>query len=152
MTEPAGGFAWNDLWRGRRYVVCGAGHGMGFATARALVEAGAHVLVHARRAESVDQAIRQLTAWASPAQRVAGLAADLSEPGAAARVAAAAQEAFGKLHGWVANTGGPPPGRALEITDGQWQQAFDGTFLAVVRMLHAAAPLCAIALLYRWDF
>ncbi|MBI5838350.1 MAG: SDR family oxidoreductase [Candidatus Eisenbacteria bacterium] len=129
------------MWRGRHYVVCGAGHGMGFATARSLVEAGAHVLVHARRAESVEAAVDRLRGWAAPEQRIAGVATDLSTPQGADLVGAAAREAFGALHGWVANTGGPPPGRAMEITDPQWQQAFDGTFLSVVRMLRAAAPL-----------
>jgi len=141
VSQTPSNFAWGDLWRGRRYVVCGAGHGMGLATARALADAGAHVLVHALRDASVQAAVKQLSERASPAQKIAGCAADLSTPDGAARVAAAAQEAFGRLHGWVANTGGPPPGKALELSDAHWQQAFDGTFLAVVRMLRAAAPL-----------
>ena len=135
------GFDWSGLWKDRRYVVCGSGHGMGFATAHALVQAGAQVLVHARREESVRSAVETLSKLAGAAGRVHGCAADLSAAGGAASVADAARAAFGRLHGWVANTGGPPPGRALDVTEAQWQQAFDGTFLAVVRMLHAAAPL-----------
>lgn len=135
------GFDWSGLWKDRRYVVCGSGHGMGFATAKELVDAGARVLVHARREESVKAALESLSRLPGAAGRVHGLAADLATPGGAAAVAEAARAAFGRLDGWVANTGGPPPGRAMDITDAQWQQAFEGTFLGAVRMLRAAAPL-----------
>ena len=132
---------WNDLWRGRKYVVCGSGHGMGFATAKLLLESGASVLVHARTDESVQAALEALRPAASSPDALQGIAANLSEPDSAARVAAAAYKAFGNLDGWVANTGGPPAGKALALTEDQWKLAFEGTFLSVVRMLHAALPL-----------
>jgi 3-oxoacyl-[acyl-carrier protein] reductase len=141
LTGTQQGFAWNDLWRGRNYVVCGAGHGMGFATARALIEAGANVLVHARRQESVGEAVKRLAGWTTASQQLVGVASDLSTPAGAGAVAARARETLGTLNGWVANTGGPAPGKAMAITDAQWQQAFEGTFLSVVRMLREAAPL-----------
>ncbi len=133
---------WAGLWRGKNYVVCGSGHGMGFATARELLGAGANVLVHARREESVAGALEKLRPVAAQGGgRVAGVAADLARFDGASRVAAAAATELGRLHGWVANTGGPKPGRALELTEEHWQSAFENTFLAAVRMVHAAVPL-----------
>ena len=69
------------------------------------------------------------------------MSADLSDPGGAAAVADAARGRLGRIHGWVANTGGPPPGRALEVGDDDWRKSFEGTFMAVVRMVRAATPL-----------
>lgn len=132
---------WNDLWKGKNFVVCGSGHGIGFATARVLVESGANVLVHARREESVSAALAELRKWTSPGQKVAGVPADLSLPQGADAIASAARTQLGELQGWVANTGGPPAGRALSLTEEQWRTSFEGTFLSVVRMMHAAREL-----------
>ncbi len=132
---------WNDLWKGKNYVVCGSGHGIGFATAKVLVEAGANVLVHARREESVSSALSELLKCTGPGQKVAGVPADLSSPDGAGAVASAARAQLGALHGWVANTGGPPAGRALALTEDQWRASFEGTFLSVVRMVHASREL-----------
>lgn len=132
---------WSELWRGRNYVVCGSGHGMGFATARALVEAGGNVLLHARREESVRAAEARLRPLLAPGQELHGVTADLSADSGATTVAGFAADRLGAIHGWVANTGGPPPGRALEVTEAQWDAAYRGTFLAVVRMLRSAEPL-----------
>ena len=132
---------WNDLWRGRKYVVCGSGHGMGFATARVLLEAGARVMVHARSEESVAGALEALRPAADSTEGLCGVAADLADATGAATVAEAAKAAFGTVDGWLANTGGPPAGKALALTEDQWKTAFEGTFLSVVRMLHAAVPL-----------
>lgn len=78
----------------RRYVVTGASSGIGECVARMLLDRGDSVLLVARRAE-------RLAALAAgrPAARV--FAADLSERGAAARVAGEAKAALGPLDGFV---------------------------------------------------
>ena len=45
---------------GRRFLLTGASRGLGFATARALVDDGARVLVSSRSPESVDAAVDSL--------------------------------------------------------------------------------------------
>ena len=45
---------------GRGYLLTGASRGLGFATARALVDDGARVLLSSRSAESVDAAAAAL--------------------------------------------------------------------------------------------
>ena len=45
---------------GRGYLLTGASRGLGFATARSLVDDGARVLLSSRGAESVAQAVAEL--------------------------------------------------------------------------------------------
>jgi 3-oxoacyl-[acyl-carrier protein] reductase len=97
---------------GRVAVVTGAGRraGIGFATARRLVDAGASVLVHAWTPYDVREygapdgearaAIEELRAGGG---RVELLEADFSDADAPARVIAAAREAFGRVDILVVN-------------------------------------------------
>ena len=50
---------------GRGFLLTGASRGLGFATARALVDDGARVLISSRSAESVDAAVSALGPAAS---------------------------------------------------------------------------------------
>lgn len=52
---------------------------------------------------------------------------------------AAAQGKFGRIDGALVNTGGPPAGRAGDVSDEAWRTAFDAVFLPAVRMTRAVA-------------
>ena len=77
---------------------------------------------------------------ASSARRRRPAAADLAEPGAAETIAAALD---GPLHGVLLNHGGPPFGRALELSDDEWQRAFDLVLRGPIRLLRALVPRLA---------
>src|SRR5262245_51237891 len=99
---------------GRQVVVGGASKGLGRAIAEALLAEGAHVLVVSR-----DPA----AAAAELGERATPCAADLATPEGIEAVAEAAV-ALGEVDGLLVNTGGPPPGLALDITDEQWEGAY----------------------------
>ncbi len=113
---------------GRTYVVTGASSGLGFASARVLVDEGASVVVVARHAEAVDRAVTELGPTA------VGLVADLADPGTAAAAIAKARERFGRIDGALVSVGGPPTGRVTTTTDEQWRGAFESVFLGPVRL------------------
>ena len=50
-------------------------------------------------------------------------------------------ESYGQLDAVVNNTGHPPKGELLEITDADWHQAFDLLLMNVVRMCRLVVPL-----------
>ena len=114
---------------GKAFVVTGGSRGLGLAAATTLVAEGASVVVSARSPDAVASAAEALGAT--------GVVADLADPGAAGRLVAAAQEAFGRLDGALISVGGPPAGAALELSDEQWQAAFDSVFLGAVRLCRA---------------
>ncbi|MFD7836624.1 SDR family oxidoreductase [Streptomyces sp. NPDC059761] len=117
----------------RVYVVTGATRGLGFASARELAADGAKVIMTGR------DATRAAEAAASLGPNAVGVAADNSDPEAAAALVATAKERFGRLDGILISVGGPAPGSAASNTDEQWAAAFESVFLGAVRLARAAA-------------
>jgi 3-oxoacyl-[acyl-carrier protein] reductase len=122
---------------GRAALVVGASRGLGRATAEALVAEGARVMLCARHEATLADVAGALAAEGGHVETVA---ADISEPSAPASVVAATADAFGRVDIVVANAGGPPPGRALEVDDDALRSAFEANFLSAVRLVRAALP------------
>ncbi|WNI32731.1 SDR family oxidoreductase [Streptomyces sp. ITFR-6] len=117
----------------RVYIVTGATRGLGNATARALVDDGAKVIITGRDESSVRAAAEELGPDA------VGLAADNADPAVAQRLVDTALEGCGRLDGILISVGGPAPGSAADNTDEQWQSAFESVFLGAVRLARVAA-------------
>jgi 3-oxoacyl-[acyl-carrier protein] reductase len=112
---------------GRTAIVCGASSGLGLASAEALAEEGADVVMFARRGDLLEQ----------EAKRIGGIAVvgDVRE-----RAVRAAVDAHGGLDILVPNSGGPPPSHADEIDAEQVQSAVELLLLPVVRLVRLALP------------
>jgi 3-oxoacyl-[acyl-carrier protein] reductase len=67
-------------------------------------------------------------------------AGDVTDPDEPARLVAATVERFGGLDILVANAGGPPPGRALDLGDEQLEAALNANLLTSVRLVREALP------------
>ena len=72
-------------------------------------------------------------------------AGDVTDPGEPARLVAATVERFGALDILVANAGGPPPGRALDLDDDALEAALNANLLTSVRLVREAAAPHAVA-------
>jgi 3-oxoacyl-[acyl-carrier protein] reductase len=118
--------------KGRTAIVCGASSGLGLASAEALAEEGANVVMFARREELLEQEARRIGATA--------VVGDVREPADIERVVNAALESFGALDILVPNSGGPPPSRAEEIDADDVQAAVELLLLPVVRLVRLALP------------
>src|SRR6478672_4333416 len=121
---------------GRRFLLTGASRGLGFATARALVDDGARVLISSRSPESVTAAVEEL----GGAPTAAGLAADLADPDAAERLATEAVERLGGLDGVLLSVGGPTPGTVLTSSEDAWRAGVDSVLLGPLRLVKALVP------------
>jgi 3-oxoacyl-[acyl-carrier protein] reductase len=124
---------------GRGYLLTGASRGLGFATARALVDDGARVLVSSRGTGSVDRAVEEL----GGAPAASGVAADLADPGAAEQLVAAARERLDRVDGALISVGGPAPGAVLDAADDDWRAALDSLVLGPLRLVRALLPSLA---------
>ncbi|MBC6461792.1 SDR family oxidoreductase [Actinomadura sp. HBU206391] len=87
-------------------VVTGAGRGIGAATAIALAEAGADLVISARTEEQLRKVADEIEARG---RRALVVPADLSDLDAAAALADTAAEAFGRIDVVVNNVGGAMP-------------------------------------------
>lgn len=129
----------------RAFVVTAASSGLGRAAAQQLVAEGGRVVLVARRAELLAEAVSQM----GPDRAVA-LAADLTDASTAETACALALDAFGRLDGALVSVGGPPAGSVLETSEEQWRAAFESVFLAALRVSravvrHGTAPDLCIA-------
>lgn len=114
-------------------VVTAASKGLGRACAQALAAEGARVVLNARN----TAALEELATTMDNAIIVAG---DITDPALPSRLVDAAIERWGRVDIVVANAGGPPTGRALDVTDEQILDAVTANTLASVRLARAAVP------------
>src|SRR4051794_26748 len=118
--------------RDKSFVVGGASRGIGRAIAGELVGAGARVLLLSRSAEAVEAAASELGELATP------LAADIAAADTPERVRAALGDG---LDGVVVNSGGPPLGRALDVSDDDWRGSYELLIGGPLRLLRELVPL-----------
>jgi 3-oxoacyl-[acyl-carrier protein] reductase len=123
---------------GKRALVAAASRGLGKAIALRLAEEGASLAICARDAERLEKAaeeIRQRTG-----AEVLAVPTDLTDYEQIKRLVRRAEEHFGGVDILVANAGGPPPGPFLELSDEQWQAAFQLTLMSAVRLAREVLP------------
>ncbi|MCZ2826966.1 MULTISPECIES: SDR family oxidoreductase [unclassified Modestobacter] len=121
---------------GRGLLLTGASRGLGLATARALVDDGARVLISSRSPESVDAAVASL----GGAPAASGLAADLADPSAAEELVGAAVDRLGRVDGVLISVGGPAPGSVLEVPEDAWRAGVESVLLGPLRLIRALVP------------
>jgi len=123
--------------RGRVALVTAASKGLGRAAALALAGEGAAVAICARGEEALRRTEQDLVAGGGD---VLATVADVTDPGAPRRLVEATVERFDRLDIVVANAGGPPPGRALDVDDDALRSALEANFLTSVRLVREAVP------------
>lgn len=119
-------------------VVTGAGRGIGAATAVALAEAGADVVISARTADQLEQVAERVRA---AGRRALVVPADLSDTEAVAGLAHAAYDGFGRLDTVVNNVGGTIPNAFLDTDVGYLEEAFHFNVSTAHALSRAAVPL-----------
>jgi len=118
--------------KGRTAIVTGASSGLGLASAEALAAEGANVALVGRRRDLLER----------EAERIGGLAVrgDVTAPRDLERAVETTLEAFGGLDVLVWNSGGPPPGGALDVTPESLEQALELMLQPAVRLVHLCLP------------
>lgn len=123
---------------GKVAVVTGAGRGIGAASAIALAEAGADVVISARTEEQLREVA---TAVEQTGRRAHVVAADLSDETSVRGLATAAQEVFGRLDIVVNNVGGAMPCTYLDTSVRAMEQAFHFNVSTAHALTTAAVPI-----------
>jgi 3-oxoacyl-[acyl-carrier protein] reductase len=122
---------------GKAALVVAASRGLGRATAEALAGEGVRVMISSRSGGDLDAVAASLR---STGAEVATTVADITDPEAPARLVAATVAAFGAVDIVVANAGGPPAARALDVDDAQLEAALNANLLSAIRLTREALP------------
>jgi 3-oxoacyl-[acyl-carrier protein] reductase len=122
---------------GKVALVTAGSRGLGRATALALAGEGVRVMLSGRDASTLAATRSQVEAVGVEVDVRAG---DVTDPGEPARLVGATVERFGGLDIVVANAGGPPPGRALDLSDEALDAALNANLMTSVRLVREALP------------
>ena len=124
--------------KGKRAIVMAASRGLGYASALGLAREGCKLIVCSRDQARIDAAAAAIRT--ATGADVEALEADVSSASEAKRLVDAAVAAYGGLEIVVHNAGGPPAGETLQMSEDQWQKAFEQNMLSFTRIVGVAAP------------
>ena len=120
---------------GRVAMVAASTKGIGLACAQALAKEGCKVSICGRNFQTARDAANQIGFGARAFE------CDVTKTSDIADWFADAAANLGPVGVLVTNTGGPPAGNVMELSDDQWQSGVDSTLMNVIRMVRLAAPM-----------
>ncbi|HTF57921.1 MAG TPA: SDR family oxidoreductase [Planctomycetota bacterium] len=124
--------------RDRVAVVLAASKGMGFAVASGLAREGCRVAMCARRKPDLERAARVIED--DTGRPVFRRALDVTKRASIRPFLAAVEREAGPPDILIVNSGGPPPGTALEVRDRDVDGSVRSTLLVAVDWMRAVAP------------
>jgi 3-oxoacyl-[acyl-carrier protein] reductase len=124
--------------KGKAALVTAASKGIGRACALGLAAEGAHVAICSRSRDDLKAAADEIRA--ATGAEVLAQVCDVTRADEVEALVRRVTEAFGGVDILVANAGGPPRGDFDQLTDEQWQQAFELSLLSAVRLVRAVLP------------
>jgi 3-oxoacyl-[acyl-carrier protein] reductase len=119
---------------GKTALVMGASRGLGRGIAAALAGEGARVAMASRSRERLHQAAAEIEG------QTALFEADSSDLDRLVTLPGEVEEALGPVEILVTNTGGPPPGGALDNPLEEWETAYRSLVLAPRVLIEGALP------------
>ncbi len=119
---------------GRVALVLGASRGLGLAVAEALGREGVRVALASRTEEELSRHAAAIGNGAT------AFTADTTDEAAIEALPGRVTEAMGPVEILVLNTGGPPPGGALDAPGEDWEAAFRSLVLAPLGLAKACVP------------
>lgn len=120
--------------QGKVAMVAAASKGIGLATARMLAAEGCHVSICSRTEDTLEAAAAEI----SPETR--SYVVDVTNPEDLDWWVEQTIADLGAPDILVTNTGGPPAGSWMEMTDEHWQSGFDSTLMHIVRLTRLVSP------------
>ncbi|MFI7025687.1 SDR family NAD(P)-dependent oxidoreductase [Micromonospora sp. NPDC049900] len=124
---------------GRAVLITGGGSGIGLATARTLLDAGAQVVLAGRDAARLRGAVETLDAPA----RVTAVPTDVSRESDLDRLMAVVADRVGRLHGVFANAGVARFNPCAAVTGDEYTDLLDTNVRGVFQTIQKSLPLLA---------
>jgi len=120
-------------------IVTAASQGLGKASALALAQEGATVIICSRRKKEISESAEELQKETGSV--IVPVVADVTNPEDIERLVRETKEKFNTVHILVNNAGGPPTGDILTLTDEDWRKGHDLTLMSMVRLSRAVLPM-----------
>jgi 3-oxoacyl-[acyl-carrier protein] reductase len=124
--------------KGRRAIVTGGGSGIGYETARQLLEEGVRVLIAGRSAEKIEKA---RDALAKTGGEVHAVAADMTSEADIARMVETAKQKLGGVDILVNNAGTMYSGRFAVLDDNELKNQLETKLFGFMRAIRLVYPM-----------
>ena len=128
----------NKLLSGKTAIVTGASSGIGRATALTLVQAGAAVVIHARRKDRLTKLAADIQAKGGKVFAVTGDASIVSDIDTLLKRTLSWQEGGGKYDIVVVNAGRGLAGSTISSDDSQWQELYQTNVIGAANLMRRA--------------
>ena len=124
--------------KGKVFLVSGGSKGLGFSVARNLAADGALLAISSSSTASIQSAASEIVKLYGSI--VDPSTVDVRSPEDIQRWVDSVAEKFGRIDGIFVNSGGPPAGEFLSLTDNDWQHAFELLVFSSIRLSRSVIP------------
>jgi len=121
-------------------IVCASSQGLGKAAAIDLAKEGVNLAICSRDQEKIDKAKEEILQKTEHNIKVIALKADLDSLEDIQIFLQEVEHSLGEVDILVNNTGGPPPSTFEQISDEDWQNAFNSTMMSAIRLSRSLVP------------
>ena len=126
--------------KNKNAISCASSQGLGKAAAIDLAKEGVNLAICSRDQEKIDKAKEEILQKTEHNIKVIALKADLDSLEDIQIFLQEVEHSLGEVDILVNNTGGPPPSTFEQISDEDWQNAFNSTMMSAIRLSRAVVP------------
>lgn len=120
-------------------IVTAASQGLGKASAMALAQEGAIIVICSRRQKEIAEAAKEIREMTGAT--IVPMVVDVTKLDDIKRLVLETKQQFGTVHVLVNNAGGPPTGTISSLTDEDWYKGHELTLMSMVRLTREILPM-----------
>jgi len=126
--------------KNKNAIVCASSQGLGKAAAIDLALEGVNLAICSRDQDKIDKTKAEILKRTNNQIKVIALKTDLNSSEQIETLYDEALSSLGSIDILVNNNGGPPPSTFEELTDDDWQNAFNSTMMSCLRLTKLVTP------------
>ncbi len=126
--------------KNKNAIVCASSQGLGKAAALDLAEEGVNLAICSRNQDKINKVKEEIHQKIDQEIKVIALKVDLDSPDEIQAFYKQVENDLGSVDILVNNNGGPPPSTFEQLSDDDWQTAFNSTMMSCLRLSKLVIP------------
>ena len=126
--------------KNKNAIVCASSQGLGKAAALDLAEEGVNLAICSRDQDKINKVKEEIHQKINSEIKVLALKVDLDSPDEIQAFYNQVENDLGSVDILVNNNGGPPPSTFEQLSDDDWQKAFNSTMMSCLRLSKLVIP------------
>ena len=126
--------------KNKNAIVCASSQGLGKAAALDLAEEGVNLAICSRDQDKINKVKDEIHQKINGEIKVIALQVDLDSPDEIKAFYKQVENDLGSVDILVNNNGGPPPSTFEQLSDDDWQKAFNSTMMSCLRLSKLVIP------------